>query len=48
MHAHHGPAAAQAKEKAGQFAAEQQQISPRQHPHNGNWVPGDAPSQLLG
>jgi threonine dehydrogenase-like Zn-dependent dehydrogenase len=47
MHAHHGPAGAQAREQAGQFAAEQQQVSPRQRPRNGNWVPGDAPSQVL-
>jgi threonine dehydrogenase-like Zn-dependent dehydrogenase len=47
MHAHHGPAGAQAREQAGQFAAEQQQVSPRQRPRDGNWVPGDAPSQVL-
>jgi threonine dehydrogenase-like Zn-dependent dehydrogenase len=47
MHAHHGPAAAQAKEKTEQFATEQQQVSPQQRPHDGNWVPGDAPSQAL-
>jgi threonine dehydrogenase-like Zn-dependent dehydrogenase len=47
MHAHHGPAAAQAKEKTEQFAAEQRQVSPQQNPHDGNWVPGDAPSQVL-
>ena len=47
MHAHHGPAAAQAKEQSARFAAEQQQVSPQQHPHDGNWVPGDAPSQVL-
>lgn len=47
MHAHHGPAAEQAQEKTDQFAAEQQQVSPQQNPHDGNWVPGDAPSQVL-
>jgi len=47
MHAHHGPAGEQAKEQAGQFAAEQQQVSPQQSPRDGNWVPGDAPSQAL-
>ena len=47
MHAHDGPAAEQAKQKVDQFAAEQQQVAPQQHPHDGNWVPGDAPSQIL-
>ena len=47
MHAHHGPAAEQANDKLGRFAAEQQQVSPRQHSQDGNWVPGDAPSQVL-
>jgi threonine dehydrogenase-like Zn-dependent dehydrogenase len=47
MHAHHGPAAKQAQEKADQFAADQKQVAPEQHPHDGNWVPGDAPSQVL-
>jgi threonine dehydrogenase-like Zn-dependent dehydrogenase len=47
MHAHHGPAEAQDKENTAQFAAEQQQAAPQQHPHDGNWVPGDAPSQAL-
>ncbi len=47
MHAHHGPAAEQANEKADQFAPEQKEVAPRQHPHDSNWVPGDAPSQAL-
>jgi len=47
MHAHHGPAAQQAQEKADQFADEQKQVDPEQHPDAGNWVPGDAPSQVL-
>jgi len=29
-------------------AVEQKQVTPKQHPtKNGNWVPGDAPSQVL-
>ena len=47
MHAHHGPAAEQAKQKTEQFAQEQKQVAPQQNPHDGNWVPGDAPSQVL-
>ncbi len=47
MHAHHGPAAKQAEAKAEQFAREQKQVAPEQHPRDGNWVPGDAPSQVL-
>jgi threonine dehydrogenase-like Zn-dependent dehydrogenase len=47
MHAHHGPAAEQAREKADAFAAEQQRVAPEQRSHDGNWVPGDAPGQAL-
>jgi threonine dehydrogenase-like Zn-dependent dehydrogenase len=47
MHAHHGPAAEQAKQQQSQFAAEQKQVAPEQHPHDGNWMPGDAPGQVL-
>jgi threonine dehydrogenase-like Zn-dependent dehydrogenase len=47
MHAHHGPAAEQAQQKTDQFAAEQRQVAPQQNPQDGNWVPGDAPSQVL-
>ena len=47
MHAHHGPAAEQAKQQEGQFAVEQKQVAPDQNRQDGNWVPGDAPSQVL-
>jgi threonine dehydrogenase-like Zn-dependent dehydrogenase len=48
QHAHHGPAARQAHQHEAEFAAEQKQVSPKQHPtKDGNWVPGDAPSQVL-
>ncbi|MBV9250819.1 MAG: glutathione-dependent formaldehyde dehydrogenase [Acetobacteraceae bacterium] len=47
MHAHHGPAAKQAKQNQKQFQQEQQQVAPEQNPQDGNWVPGDAPSQAL-
>lgn len=46
MHAHHGPAAKQAEQQAAQFEQERKQVAPEQHPHDGNWVPGDAPSQV--
>ncbi len=47
QHAHHGPAAQQAKQNEAQFAQEQKQVAPQQNPRDGNWVPGDAPSQAL-
>jgi threonine dehydrogenase-like Zn-dependent dehydrogenase len=48
QHAHHGPAAQEAQQHEAEFAAEQKQVSPEQHPNkSGNWVPGDAPSQVL-
>ncbi len=47
MHAHHGPAAKEARAHEKQFAAEQKQVAPEQNPKHGNWVPGDAPSQAL-
>ncbi|MBW4024282.1 MAG: glutathione-dependent formaldehyde dehydrogenase [Proteobacteria bacterium] len=47
MHAHHGPAAEKAAEKEETFAHEVQQVAPKQHHDDGNWVPGDAPSQAL-
>lgn len=47
MHAHQGPAAQHAEQQQAQFAAEQKQVAPEQHPQDGNWVPGDAPSQVL-
>lgn len=50
-HAHHGPAAQQAEQKAEQYRQEVQQVAPdnaeHQHVQDGNWVPGDAPSQAL-
>ncbi|MEU5719341.1 zinc-binding dehydrogenase [Streptomyces sp. NPDC020403] len=39
-----GPAARDGE----QFAGEQDDIAPRQRPHDGTWVPGDAPSQAAG
>ncbi|MCP1436919.1 threonine dehydrogenase-like Zn-dependent dehydrogenase [Erwinia persicina] len=47
QHAHHGPAAEEAQQKAEKFAAEVDQVAPETHPQAGNWVPGDAPTQAL-
>jgi len=47
MHAHHGPASEKATQQADTFKREVQQIALEQHPRDGNWVPGDAPSQAL-
>jgi threonine dehydrogenase-like Zn-dependent dehydrogenase len=33
-------------EQAEQFTAEQQEAAPEGNPHGGQWVPGDAPSQV--
>ena len=45
MHAHHGPAAEQARKQESEFKKEVEQVAPDRHPHDGNWEPGDAPSQ---
>ncbi len=45
-HAHSGPAAEQAKAEEEQFQQEVQKIAPDAKPHDGNWVPGNAPSQV--
>lgn len=42
-----GPAAEKARQQAEQFQQELQQIAPETHPQNGNWHPGNAPSQAL-
>jgi len=50
-HAHHGPAAAKAKEQKQQFQKEVKQVAPEAKPKKKNgrglWKPGDAPSQAL-
>lgn len=33
--------------QAKQFDEESRKVAPHAHPHDGNWVPGDAPSQAL-
>ncbi|HVY56679.1 MAG TPA: zinc-dependent alcohol dehydrogenase [Xanthobacteraceae bacterium] len=47
VHAHDGPAAKQAEQQAELFEREVHEIAPEQHPSDGNWQPGDAPSQAL-
>lgn len=49
VHAHHGPAAKQAKAHEKDFAEEQKKVtqSKKAKSRDGNWVPGDAPSQAL-
>ncbi|WP_439566372.1 zinc-dependent alcohol dehydrogenase [Gloeocapsopsis crepidinum] len=44
---HSGPAAEKAQQQAQQFQQELQQIAPQTNPQNGNWIPGNAPSQAL-
>jgi threonine dehydrogenase-like Zn-dependent dehydrogenase len=46
-HAHAGPAAKKAKKEAEDNREELKEIAPERHPKNGNWHPGDAPSQAL-
>jgi threonine dehydrogenase-like Zn-dependent dehydrogenase len=44
---HSGPAAGDAKQLQKQFRHEQKQVAPRTNPDGDQWVPGDAPSQVL-
>ncbi len=47
QHAHHGPAGAQAKQTQAEFREEVAQIAPDAKPRDGQWQPGDAPSQAI-
>ena len=48
QHPHEGPAAEKAKEEEAQFARQRQETSPDAKPTaDGQWVPGDAPGQVL-
>jgi threonine dehydrogenase-like Zn-dependent dehydrogenase len=47
MQAHKGPAAKQGKKMRAQFEKELKEVAPEQNPRDGNWEPGDAPSQVL-
>jgi threonine dehydrogenase-like Zn-dependent dehydrogenase len=42
-----GPAAKESKQQMEEFKSESKKISPEKNPHHGNWIPGDAPSQVL-
>lgn len=42
-----GPAAEEAGRKVEEHRRELDQIAPEQNPQGGNWIPGDAPSQVL-
>lgn len=44
---HHGPAAWKGLMKAPKNAAERRMVAPKRGTSNGNWHPGDAPSQVL-
>ena len=44
---HAGPAAKEAEAKAKEYKRELAEIAPKINPKNGNWMPGDAPSQAL-
>jgi threonine dehydrogenase-like Zn-dependent dehydrogenase len=44
---HRGPAAEEAGDKVRQFEEEVKEVAPETHPSNGNWAPGDGPSQVL-
>ena len=47
-HAHHGPAAKLSQTQEEKFAQEMAQNEPEGYkPKDGNWIPGDAPSQAL-
>ena len=45
--AHSGPASKEANAKASEYKKQVSEIAPDANPKNGNWVPGDAPSQVL-
>ena len=45
-HADRGPAGQQAQQEESQFEQEVQTIAPDAKPQGGNWVPGNAPSQV--
>ena len=44
---HSGPAAKEANAKAADYKKEVAEVAPKTNPKDGNWVPGDAPSQAI-
>lgn len=46
-HASFGSAAREAKKHADKYEEELKAVAPKQRPKNGNWIPGNAPTQAL-
>ena len=46
QHAHHGAAAESAGALKDEFNQERRRVAPETNAHDGQWVPGDAPSQV--
>jgi threonine dehydrogenase-like Zn-dependent dehydrogenase len=44
---HTGPAAKKAKAQRDEFEEERKKVAPKTNPEGNNWIPGDAPSQVL-
>ncbi len=44
---HEGPAEKDSKKLAKDFKRERKEVAPETHSKGGNWIPGDAPSQVL-
>jgi threonine dehydrogenase-like Zn-dependent dehydrogenase len=44
---HRGPGARKANQHAREFEREVKEVAPKTNPHDGNWEPGDGPSQAL-
>lgn len=47
VHPDGGPAGEEAKQKQSEFQELVQKVAPEQNPQDGNWVPGNAPNQVL-
>lgn len=47
VHPDHGPASKKAKQQKKAFEQEVDEVAPERHPKGEQWVPGDAPSQVL-
>ncbi|MCP3166884.1 zinc-dependent alcohol dehydrogenase [Myxococcus qinghaiensis] len=47
VHAHAGPAAKQATAQKAELKRETKETAPKTNPDGDNWVPGDAPTQVL-
>src|SRR5262249_23026909 len=43
----HGPGSKHGRKSVQKFQQELREIAPRKHPDGDNWIPGDAPSQVL-